>query len=460
MRQLFVKGGEHATDYSWDLSLLHGESRLIGNGPLPESMLAERRSQIYTRPDPTDNRVTMLTLNATREFGNGLELATTVYTRRVHAATVNGDLNDAYDPPTVPESAIEHRTRTSERGEGLAVQLSQTIGAHRLSVGATYDRARNDFEQSEAEGVLDGTRAVVVTQDPQVTALIKGTSRTASVFMSDIVTLAPGLNLTLSGRYNDTRVRTTDLGRSTLGLDTALDGEGQFTKFNPAAGLTWQITPALTAYGGFSQGNRAPSPIELGCSDPDHACVLPNALQGDPPLKQVVSRTLEAGVRGSLGTDLRWNASVFRTDNRDDLLFVGNAAARPATSRTSAARCARAWSSVSRSARLRSTGACRTATCGRRSSHRPAWCRRRIAAPAAARPAPPTKSRCAPATACRACPRTAPSSRSMCGRCRAGASAHSSPRTRANSCAATRTTRSRPTGSISSGPARSVALRS
>jgi outer membrane receptor protein involved in Fe transport len=52
--------------------------------------------------------------------------------------------------------------------------------------------------------------------------------------------------------------------------------------------------------------------------------VLPNALQADPPLKQVVSRTLEAGVRGSVGTDLRWNASVFRTDNRDDLLFVGN----------------------------------------------------------------------------------------------------------------------------------------
>ncbi|HWI11104.1 MAG TPA: TonB-dependent receptor, partial [Burkholderiaceae bacterium] len=176
----------------------------------------------------------------------------------------------------------------------------------------------------EAEGMLDASRAVVVTQDAQVTALIAGTSRTASVFMSDIATLATGLNLTLSGRYNDTRVRTTDLGRSTLGLDTALDGTGRFSKFNPAAGLTWQVTPALTAYGGFSQGNRAPSPIELGCSDPDHACVLPNALQGDPPLKQVVSRTLEAGVRGGLDADLRWNASVFRTDNRDDLLFVGN----------------------------------------------------------------------------------------------------------------------------------------
>ena len=324
VRQLFLKGGERSADFSWDLGLLHVWSRLIGNGPLPEAMLAQRRAQVYTLPDPTDNRVTMLTLNATREFAHGIELAATVYTRRVNAATVNGDLNDAYDPPAVPESAIEHRTHTRERGQGLALQLSQTLGAHRVSVGASYDRARNDFQQSEAEGMLDASRAVVVTQDARVTALIAGTSRTASVFMADIVTLAPGLNLTLSGRYNVTRVRTTDLGRATLGLDTALDGEGRFTKFNPAAGLTWVLTPALTAYGGFSQGNRAPSPIELGCSDPDHACVLPNALQGDPPLKQVVSRTLEAGVRGSFGAEVRWNASVFRTENRDDLLFVGN----------------------------------------------------------------------------------------------------------------------------------------
>ena len=90
-----------------------------------------------------------------------------------------------------------------------------------------------------------------------------------------------------------------------------------------SGGLTF-VTPAFTAYGSWSQGNRAPSPIELGCSDPANACVLPNALQSDPPLNQVVSQTLEAGVRGSLADGLRWNASVFRTINRDDLLFISN----------------------------------------------------------------------------------------------------------------------------------------
>ncbi|MES2991272.1 MAG: TonB-dependent receptor [Pseudomonadota bacterium] len=324
VRQLFVKGGVRTADQSWDLGLLHGTGRLIGNGLLPEDMLAQRRAQVYTRPDQTDNRVTMLTLNATRQLAGGLELAGTAYVRRVRAATVNGDLNDDYDPPDTPESGVENRTRTRERSVGLALQLGKTAGAHRLSVGASVDRARNHFEQVEAEGLLDATRAVVVTDAPEVDALIAGTSRTVSVHASDIVTLAPGLTLTLSGRYNDTRVRTVDLGRATLGLDTELDGAGRFRRFNPAAGLTWKITPALTAYGSFSQGNRAPSPIELGCSDPDNACVLPNALQADPPLKQVVARTVEAGVRGSFGRGGRWNASLFRTDNRDDLLFISN----------------------------------------------------------------------------------------------------------------------------------------
>ena len=72
----------------------------------------------------------------------------------------------------------------------------------------------------------------------------------------------------------------------------------------------------------MGEGNRTPSPIELGCSDPANPCILPNALQSDPPLKQVVARTVEAGARG--GEDLRWNAAVFQTDNRDDLLFVSN----------------------------------------------------------------------------------------------------------------------------------------
>ena len=66
-------------------------------------------------------------------------------------------------------------------------------------------------------------------------------------------------------------------------------------------GATYKITPNVTAYAGYSEANRAPTPLELGCSDPAHPCMIDNFLVADPPLKQVVSHTFEAGLRGSFG---------------------------------------------------------------------------------------------------------------------------------------------------------------
>ncbi len=324
VKQLFVKGGAHLGDLSWALSLTHADNDLIGNGLLPESMAEQRRTQVYTRPDQTRTKMTMLTLNAIYDVSASHQLSATAYVRRSRNATLNGDLNDDYDPPTVTETGVENRTKTSQRGSGLALQSTHKLTGQQLTLGASYDRARSNFEQTEAEGDLDATRAVVPTDDPEVDALISGKSRTASVFVHDLISLAPNLQLTLAGRYNDTRVSTVDDGRIQLGLPTTLDGEGRYRKFNPAAGLTWQASPSLTVFGSLSQGNRAPSPIELGCSDPANACVLPNALQSDPPLKQVVSRTLEVGARGKFAPALNWNAAVFHTVNSDDLLFISN----------------------------------------------------------------------------------------------------------------------------------------
>ncbi len=51
---------------------------------------------------------------------------------------------------------------------------------------------------------------------------------------------------------------------------------------------------------------------------------MPNALVSDPPLKQVVTRTLEAGLRSSQESALRWSAGWFRAENYNDLLFVAS----------------------------------------------------------------------------------------------------------------------------------------
>jgi iron complex outermembrane receptor protein len=324
LRQLFAKGGQHLDKASWDVSLTHVDGNLIGNGPLPESMLARRRDQVYTRPDRTENAMTLLSANASLELGREHRLSATLYTRHSDADTLNGDLNDDYDPPEVTAAGVENRTHTRQRSDGLAIQSTWTSAPHRLTVGASFDTARSRFRQTEAEGDIDDSLLIVPTEEPETSAMISGRTRTVSLYVHELFSLRPDLQLTLSARYNDTHVTTVDVGRIRLGLDTTLDGDARYRKFNPAAGFTWQVTPDLTAYGSVSQGNRVPSPIELGCSDPENACVLPNALQSDPPLKQVVSRTFEAGMRGSFGGAWQWNASLFSTTNRDDLLFISN----------------------------------------------------------------------------------------------------------------------------------------
>ena len=113
------------------------------------------------------------------------------------------------------------------------------------------------------------------------------------------------------------RLRTRSAPRSTA--------TRRFNRFNPIIGGTYKITPEVTAYAGYSEANRAPTPLELGCADPAHPCIIAAFLVSDPPLKQVVSHTVEAGLRGThelnIGT-LGWKIGGFRATNTDDILAI------------------------------------------------------------------------------------------------------------------------------------------
>jgi outer membrane receptor protein involved in Fe transport len=66
--------------------------------------------------------------------------------------------------------------------------------------------------------------------------------------------------------------------------------------------------------------------MELSCADENDPCKLPNAFLADPPLKQVVTKTWEAGLRGNLDQlmddgKINWNLGFFHTTNHDDIIF-------------------------------------------------------------------------------------------------------------------------------------------
>jgi outer membrane receptor protein involved in Fe transport len=101
-------------------------------------------------------------------------------------------------------------------------------------------------------------------------------------------------------------------------------GTHNYSRLNPAVGMTYAFTPETNTYLGYNEGSRAPSPIETGCADPLHPCLLPNAMAGDPPLQQVVAKTFEGGFRGKLGQDTRWSLGAYRAVNHNDLQFIAS----------------------------------------------------------------------------------------------------------------------------------------
>jgi iron complex outermembrane receptor protein len=98
------------------------------------------------------------------------------------------------------------------------------------------------------------------------------------IYATDTLDLTKRLSLTLGARYNIANISLTD----ELGNDSELNGNNNFFHFNPMIGATYKITPNLSLYGDYVVANRAPTPLELECSDPERPCLIDNALVGAP----------------------------------------------------------------------------------------------------------------------------------------------------------------------------------
>ena len=114
------------------------------------------------------------------------------------------------------------------------------------------------------------------------------------LYVTDVFDITSRLSANAGARLNVAKIGMSDL----LGTSPDLNGNYTFTRLNPMAGLSYKATDNVTAYGGYSQSNRAPTPLELGCANPSKPCLLEGFLVSDPPLKQVVAKTYEVGLRG------------------------------------------------------------------------------------------------------------------------------------------------------------------
>ena len=389
VRQFFAKIGWQGAASSLDLSSGYANNVLVGNGLQEQRFLARDYASAYTLGDTTSNRSPFVNATA-RHAAGAWTMSANAYFRYLRTSTVNPNLNtdsldqSVYQPSLADQAALRaagytgfptsgaNATNTpfpywrciaqalqfdepAEKCTGVIVDgltdqynygasgqgTWSTRGngrANQLTVGAAWDRSTLTFQQStqfayiNPDYTLTGVNAFEdgssnqdgVPVDTRVN--LHGVPQTFSLFATNTLSIGDRWNVTASGRYNRTTITNVDR-LNPGGGPGSLDAADVFQRFNPAAGVTFSPRPDLTTYASYSEGSRAPTTIELGCADPNNPCNLPNALAGDPPLDQVVTRTFEAGLRGTTTpAHLSWSAGWFFAQNHDDILFVSSTA--------------------------------------------------------------------------------------------------------------------------------------
>jgi outer membrane receptor protein involved in Fe transport len=354
--QVFGKVGWQNDKTDIDLSYTYADSSLFGNGAVPQSMLDFRRATSYT-PDFTLNLLNFVNLTGTQFLADHWLLSANIYYRHLVTGSVNGNVSDNYlsgdysGPPidcaappltradlaycAAAQNATSHLV---QRTAGFGAQLTDSqdvLGWKNQAVfGADYSDARDSFQQSFQYGDFAPDRTLIYTASPlnnQTVISLGGSNKIAGVYFTDTLSPNERLHLTASLRYNRNTETlngysvNTDVGDVGSGFDEArpLFGDHTYSRLNPAFGFTLTPTPALTLYVDYNEASRAPTVIELGCSNPAAPCGLPNDFASDPDLKQVVARTVEIGARGgSEDKKFNWSVDVFHTVNSDDIQFV------------------------------------------------------------------------------------------------------------------------------------------
>ena len=232
-------------------------------------------------------------------------------------------------------------------GGSLQATTTSTLFGHGNYgvVGASIDHGTVDFHSNSRLGNIfpslfvgpdadvAGTGTVIhnipdPTVDPEFSVLFEPVKLRArntyyGLYAADTFDITSKLSFTAGARFNIADIAMRDKS----GLNATLKGHHHFERINPQAGLTYTLAPGITAYVGYSEANRAPTPLELNCANPNQPCLLENALVSDPPLKQVVAHTYEGGLRGQHRAgegQLEWKVGVFRTDSDNDIISLAS----------------------------------------------------------------------------------------------------------------------------------------
>jgi iron complex outermembrane receptor protein len=367
LRQAYADAAWRDGDLSLHLSASGALNNIGALGPTPVQLLARDQRAVFTSPQAMRNATELVALRGTWQASDVLVVSANTYFRHFDQSLIDGNTSDVtycandqaelclegedlfpqdalFDSKGNPVSARVlpqgatpgetdlARTDTNGFGGTMGASLTAPFFAHAntLEFGISADRGLSSYSAHGELGALlpnldvVGTGVVIdqalsPTAQPPLEApvAVNAGNTYAGAYAIDVFDATPQLSFTLSGRLNLAEI---DLS----GLADGSGGTHSFTRFNPGTGVAYRIYNGITAYAGWSQSNRAPTPAELSCSNPASPCLLDAFLVSDPDLKQVVSNNVEAGLRGGFTADFLpgrfvWNAGAYRTDAANDI---------------------------------------------------------------------------------------------------------------------------------------------
>jgi iron complex outermembrane receptor protein len=357
-----------------ELLLAANDNEMTGNGAAPEELIAiEGREAVYTHPDRTNIDYKIISISSDSVINENLSVQANAYYRQNDINSLNGDdsdyeecsLADLGEPgsgetlceededdgslervefvgfddddlfsdiaPHIDPDEVDGTLNdgaTDNTSYGFATQLIHVSSfdnfEQEVIFGLGMDKADINFQSNTQFGILhndsaEDDRSVSPTgfYDSESQVRLDVTTEQQYLYASYSMAFEHGLTLNIAGRYNNSHIVMNDLIDEGEG---SLNGNHKFNRFNPAVGLNYQVNNEITAKVSYSESSRVPSPAELSCADEDDPCKLPNGFVADPPLEQVVAKTIEASLQYNTNS-VAAIATVFSTRTVDDIIF-------------------------------------------------------------------------------------------------------------------------------------------
>jgi outer membrane receptor protein involved in Fe transport len=300
----FINLGRRGPARGISFQAFGAESRAETAGSLPESIFQGTPRANFTVGDFEDLNQLQASVSGYTPLGSSRATFTT-YVRRTRAERFN--VNQA------PDNNVRSFTANRTFGGNLDWRWTtpRPNGSFSLRLGA--DAASNRVHIQLIEESPTDPSDVTLNTDVRSPSYDVAGYALADLRIDD-VTFSGGF------RYDYIHIPFEDV------LDPAADTTNSFSRLSPRGGVSLDLGHGTSVYGSVGQSFRAPAVLELACADETAACPLPFALGDDPPLDPVVATTFEVGGQVVRGPAII-NASVYRTNVRDDISFIQSEAA-------------------------------------------------------------------------------------------------------------------------------------